>query len=304
MPIPDFQTLMLPVLLRFADGKEHTSNELVALLEVEFKLSDEECRELLPSGKQTTFRNRVGWAATYLRKACLIEQTRRPYSRITERGRTVLAEKPTRLDMAYLERFPEYIEFRDVRSDSAPSHSNVPQSSNQTPEESLEYGYARLRQALADEVLERVKSCSPGFFENLVVELLVKMGYGGSIRDAAEVVGRSGDGGIDGIIKEDRLGLDVIYVQAKRWDGGVGRPEIQKFVGALAGHGAQKGVFITTSYFTPDALEYARNRVNNIKIVLVDGSRLAELMIDHNLGVATAKTFEVKRLDSDYFAEE
>ena len=168
----------------------------------------------------------------------------------------------------------------------------------------LEYGHARLQQSLKQEILEQTKLCSPVFFENLVVELLVGMGYGGSFRDAAEVIGRSGDGGIDGIIKEDKLGLDMIYVQAKRWEGNVGRPEIQKFVGALAGHGAQKGVFITTSNFTQEALEYARNRVNNIKVVLIDGRQMAELMMDHNIGVATARVFEVKRLDSDYFTEE
>lgn len=236
----------------------------------------------------------------------MLESTRRGYSKITKRGQEVLLEKQVRIDMQYLERFPEYIEFKNTRSDTtdAPPRINPESVQNQTPEEALEYGYQKLRQNLAQEVLERVKSCSPAFFEKLVVELLVKMGYGGSIRDAAEVIGRSGDGGIDGIIKEDRLGLDVIYVQAKRWDGNVGRPEVQKFVGALAGQGAQKGVFITTSDFTNDALEYAKNRVNNIKIVLIDGSRLAQFMIDFDLGVAREQVYEVKRLDSDYFTED
>ncbi len=297
---------MLPVLRFFLDGNEHTTHEATAVLAEEFKLSDEERRELLPSGKQGTFHNRIGWAATYLRKSGLLESTRRGYSKITKRGQEVLLEKQVRIDMQYLERFPEYIEFKNTRSDTtdAPPRTNPESVQNQTPEEALEYGYQKLRQNLAQEVLERVKSCSPAFFEKLVVELLVKMGYGGSIRDAAEVIGRSGDGGIDGIIKEDRLGLDVIYVQAKRWDGNVGRPEVQKFVGALAGQGAQKGVFITTSDFTNDALEYAKNRVNNIKIVLIDGSRLAQFMIDFDLGVAREQVYEVKRLDSDYFTED
>ena len=208
--------------------------------------------------------------------------------------------------MQYLERFPEYQKFKEVsRSENSESvNEAIGRISEQTPEEVLEYGHARLQQSLKQEILEQTKLCSPAFFENLVVELLVGMGYGGSFRDAAEVIGRSGDGGIDGIIKEDKLGLDMIYVQAKRWEGNVGRPEIQKFVGALAGHGAQKGVFITTSNFTQEALEYARNRVNNIKVVLIDGRQLAELMMDHNIGVATARVFEVKRLDSDYFTEE
>jgi restriction system protein len=297
---------MLPVLRFFMDGNDHTTHEVTAFLAEEFKLSDEERRELLPSGKQGTFHNRIGWAATYLRKSKLLESTRRGYSKITKRGRDVLLEKPVRIDMQYLERFPEYIEFKNARSDTTdvPPRINPESVQNQTPEEALEYGYQKLRQNLAQEVLERVKSCSPAFFEKLVVELLVNMGYGGSIRDAAEVIGRSGDGGIDGIIKEDRLGLDVIYVQAKRWDGNVGRPEVQKFVGALAGQGAQKGVFITTSDFTNDALEYAKNRVNNIKIVLIDGSRLAQFMIDFDLGVAREQVYEVKRLDSDYFTED
>ena len=297
---------MLPALKFFSDGLEHSTREAVAVLSDEFGLSEQERRQLLPSGKQETMLNRVGWSTTYLRKAELLEQTRRPLSRITKRGLQVLSEKPSRIDMQYLERFPEYQKFKEVsRSENSELvNAAIGRVSEQTPEEVLEYGHAQLQQSLKQEILEQTKLCSPAFFENLVVELLVGMGYGGSFRDVAEVIGRSGDGGIDGIIKEDKLGLDMIYVQAKRWEGNVGRPEIQKFVGALAGHGAQKGVFITTSNFTQEALEYARNRVNNIKVVLIDGRHLAELMMDHNIGVATARVFEVKRLDSDYFTEE
>jgi restriction system protein len=297
---------MLPALRFFSDGLEHSTREAVTLLSDQFHLSEDERRQLLPSGKQETMLNRVGWATTYLRKAGLLQQTRRPLSKITERGSQVLRENPVQIDMQYLERFPEYQKFKEASrvETSEPVNERTGEASEQTPEEVLEYGHARIQQSLKQELLEQTKACSPAFFENLVVDLLVRMGYGGTFRDAAEVIGRSGDGGIDGIIKEDKLGLDMIYVQAKRWEGNVGRPDIQKFVGALAGHGAQKGVFITTSSFTPDAFEYARNRVNNIKIVLIDGRQLAELMMDHNLGVATARVFEVKRLDSDYFIED
>jgi restriction system protein len=305
MAIPDFQTVMLPALLLYADGQVHALGDIRKVLETEFALTEEERKAVLPSGSQTVFRNRVGWAVTHLRKAGLIAQTRFGYAQLTTRGKTVLDQSPTLINIAFLDKFPEHVAFRaSSRSGQKPINSMATTEEDRTPEEAIEYGHVRLREGLARDVLERIRSCSSAFFEKLVVELLVKMGYGGSFRDAAEVVGRSGDGGIDGIIKEDKLGLDMIYVQAKRWEGNVGRPEIQKFVGALAGHGAQKGVFITTSNFTTDALEYARNRVNNIKIVLLDGEKPGELMMDHNLGVSTARVFEVKRVDSDYFSEE
>lgn len=303
MAIPDYQTIMLPSLRFLADGNEHRIAEVVEALAAEFHLTDEDLQQALPSGRQSVIRNRAGWARTYLKKAGLIEHTRHGVFRITDRGRAVLASKPDRIDVKYLEQFPEFLAFRDLKHEKedslAPTTSNV---SAETPEEALETAYQRLRGDLEAELLEQVKLASPSFFERLVVELLVQMGYGGTLRDAGQAVGRSGDGGIDGIIKEDRLGLDVIYIQAKRWDATVGRPEIQKFAGALQGHRARKGVFLTTSSFSSDAVEFA-SRIES-KIVLVDGATLSRLMIDHNVGTTNARLFEVKKVDADYFSEE
>lgn len=303
MAIPDYQTVMLPLLRFLKDGKEHNLAEVVDSLADEFDLSPEERQQLLASGQQTVIRNRAGWARTYLKKAGLIASARRGYFCITERGQSVLASKPQRIDVKYLEQFPEFVAFQELRHER-PDEAPVPviTSSDATPEESLDAAYGRLRLDLEAELLERVKSASPSFFERLVVELLVRMGYGGTLRDAGQAVGKSGDGGIDGIIKEDRLGLDVIYIQAKRWDSTVGRPEIQKFAGALQGHRARKGVFITTSSFSADALEFA-SRIDS-KIVLIDGAALAKHMIDQNVGVSVSRSYEVKKIDSDYFSEE
>jgi len=303
MAIPDYQTVMLPLLRFLRDKKEHNIGEVVDTLADEFSLSAEERQQLVASGQQTVIRNRAGWARTYLKKAGLIASTRRGFFRITERGQSVLASKPPRIDVKYLEQFPEFVAFREARhepADEPPTPVDAP--SDATPEEALDAAYQRLRLDLEAELLDQVKAASPSFFERLVVELLVRMGYGGTLRDAGQAVGRSGDGGIDGIIKEDRLGLDLIYVQAKRWDSTVGRPEVQKFAGALQGHRAHKGVLITTSSFSGDALEFA-SRIDS-KIVLIDGSALAKHMIDHNVGVSTSQTYEVKKIDSDYFSEE
>ena len=303
MPIPDFQTIMLPLLELAADGKSHYIHDAVEKLAEHFSLTKDEKAKLLPSGQQPIFYNRVGWARTYLKKAGLLEDPRRGYFRITERGKSVLQEKPDRIDMRYLQRFPEYVEFRQTTK--APSQPDVSDEGLEglTPEEALEDSYQRIRRDLADELLSYVLNSTPGFFEKLVVELLVKMGYGGSQRDAARAVGQSGDEGIDGIIDEDRLGLDTIYVQAKKWNPGtpVGRPEIQKFVGALQGKRAKKDIFITTSRFTDDAREYARSI--DTKVVLIEGVRLAELMIDYGVGVTTRTLYEIKELDTDYFGE-
>ena len=233
----------------------------------------------------------------------MIESTRRGIFRITERGQSVLSSKPLRIDIKFLEQFPEFVAFRDLRhekSEDKPEGGIAPVDA--TPEEALDAAYQRLRIDLEAEILEQVKAASPSFFERLVVELLVEMGYGGTLRDAGQAVGRSGDGGIDGIIKEDRLGLDVIYIQAKRWDSTVGRPEIQKFAGALQGHRARKGVFITTSGFSGEAIDFI-SRIDS-KIVLIDGAKLARHMIDHNVGVSASRSYEVKKVDSDYFTEE
>jgi restriction system protein len=305
MPVPDFQTIMLPLLEQFRDGKEHGLHEVLNCLENVFKLTEEDLSELLASGKQTIFYNRVGWARTYLSKSGLLEMTRRSYYKITERGRDVLLSSPSRIDMKYLERFPEYIMFRDgegTRRKTIEVEDNTGvqlASDKKTPEEMLEYAYQEIRDNLAQDLLTLVKKSPPAFFERLVVELLVNMGYGGSQREAARAVGQTGDEGIDGIIDEDRLGLDTIYIQAKRWDSPVGRPEIQKFVGALMGKRARKGIFITSSSFSTEALMYVSNI--DFKIVLLDGKRLAEFMIDYNIGVTETTTYQLKRIDSDYF---
>jgi restriction system protein len=303
MPIPDFQTIMLPLLTFSADGKEHYIHDAVGELSDQFELTDEERTKLLQSGQQPVFYNRVGWARTYLKKAGLLEDPKRGYFRITDRGQEVLATKPERVDMKFLKQFPEYIEFRETVRESAEETVDDEDLEGLTPEEALENAYQRIRNDLSDELLEYVLNSTPGFFEKLVVELLVKMGYGGSQRDAARAVGQSGDEGIDGIIDEDRLGLDTIYVQAKKWkeSSSVGRPEIQKFVGALQGKKAKKGIFITTTSFSKEASEYASNI--DIKVVLIDGSRLTDLMIDYGVGVSTHTQYELKELDSDYFGE-
>lgn len=302
MPIPDYQTLMLPLLKSSEDGVEHTMRETVERLAIEFNLTQEEQTKLLPSGQQAVFANRVAWARFYLKKAGLIDSSRRGAFKITERGLSVLAASPTAIDNKFLD---QYEEFREFRESSKPAQIEkgveVADEQLQTPEENLEQAHQKIRSEIAQELLQRILGCSPVFFEHLVVELLVKMGYGGSRQDAGERVGQSGDGGIDGIIKEDRLGLDTIYIQAKRWQGSVGRPEIQKFVGALSGQRAKKGVFITTSRFTVDATDYAS--LIETKVVLIDGEKLALLMIDYDVGVSTQATYVIKKIDSDYFEE-
>jgi restriction system protein len=303
MAIPDFQTLMLPLLRSYADGAVHSINDVVESLAGEFKLTEEEIRHLLPSGRQATFRNRVAWARTYLSKAGLLSSPRRAHFKITSDGQSVLAAKPARIDIGYLNTFPEFVKFRTTRHEGMPSTTpSAPTEQRENPEEQIESIHAQLKRDLAAELLNRIAAAPPDFFERLVVELLLKMGYGGSRQDAGRAIGRSGDGGIDGIINEDRLGLDSIYLQAKRWENPVGRPEIQKFAGALAEHRAKKGVFITTSSFTKEALASATK--HDARIVLIDGEKLATLMIDHGLGVSLAASYEVKRIDSDYFAEE
>jgi restriction system protein len=295
MPIPDYQSLMLPLLRHLADGEEHSLRDLTDCLAEECSLTDAERKELLPSGQQPVFDNRVGWAKTYMKKAGLLESPRRGWVRITPRGLDVLKEQPHRIDVSFLERFEEFRTFRAQRRAPAPTHEP-------SPEESLAQAYETLKQGVLAELLDQVRRASPAFFERLVVELLVRMGYGGSFQEAARAIGRSGDEGIDGIIKEDRLGLDVLYIQAKRWAQPVSRPEIQKFAGVLQGHRARKGVFITTSTFSKESWEYVE-KIDS-KIVLIDGERLVELMFEHNVGVSTVGTYPVKKVDSDFFLEE
>ncbi|MDX1905399.1 MAG: restriction endonuclease [Bacteroidia bacterium] len=303
--IPDYQSIMLPLLQFVADGRLYRSQEIVQGLADILQIQDEERKELLTSGTQSVFDNRVGWAKTYLKKAGLLDSPKRATVVITETGRQVLAQSPERIDNKLLRQFPSFVAFQQSsRSERDPDVSSPASLPEHTPEERLDQAYQQLRNALATELLAKVTDLSPTFFERLVVELLVKMGYGGSIQEAGKAVGKSGDEGIDGTIKEDKLGLDIIYIQAKRWKPGnvVGRPEIQKFVGALAGQGAKKGVFITTSSFTQDALAYTPR--NETKIVLIDGGQLAQLMIDYNLGCTTQQVYEVKRLDNDFFEED
>ncbi|GAB6083664.1 restriction endonuclease [Desulfuromonas carbonis] len=304
MAIPNYQTLMLPLLSFAADGQEHSVREAREHLAADLGLSDEERAELLPSGRQSVFDNRVAWAKTYLQRAGLLSAPRRAHFQITDRGRQVLAENPASIDTKLLDRFPEFVEFRASgrKNGDEAAVATGESCETATPEEMLESAHQRIRGDLATELLRRVKAEPPAFFERLVVELLVRMGYGGSRKEAGRALGRSGDEGIDGIINEDRLGLDTIYLQAKRWDGTVGRPEIQKFVGALHGKRARKGVFITTSGYSAEARDYVAHL--DPKVVLIDGAELAELMIDFGLGVTTTATYEIKRVDSDYFGEE
>lgn len=296
---------MLPLLKIVSDGKEYHNRELIELLAVQFNLTEDERKEMLASGTQPIFDNRVGWAKTYLKKAGLLDSPKRAIFVISDLGRKTLSEKPEAIDANYLKKFDSFLDFQNLSRVGNDNDSTINKSIEEiTPEENLENSYQRLRISLAAELLNKVLELSPSFFERLVVELLVKMGYGGSIKDAGRAIGKSGDEGIDGTIYEDKLGLDIIYVQAKRWNLGntVGRPEIQKFVGALAGQGAKKGVFITTSSFTREAKDYAPR--NDTKIVLIDGEQLSQLMIDYNIGCSTHQNYEIKKLDLDYFDEE
>lgn len=304
MPIPDFQSLMRPLLEAHADGKEHLNRDLVAQLGEQFDLTEEERREMLPSGRARLFDNRIGWAKSHITQAGLLTAPRRAISMITDRGLEALRSHPVRIDLRALNDYDEYREFRNRRKNLDDDETDTPEAETQdtqTPEELLENAYLQVRRQIEAELLAQIKSSPPEFLERVVVDLVVRMGYGGSRKDAGEALGRSGDEGIDGIIKEDPLGLDIIYLQAKRWEGTVGRPEIQKFAGALQGQRARKGIFITTSMFSADALEYT-SRIET-KIILIDGPRLAKLMFDHGVGVATASNYEVKRIDSDYFTD-
>lgn len=302
--IPDYQSIMLPLLEHISDGKEHKMRNVTEELAIKFGVTEEEQKELLPSGAAPVFYNRTAWAKTYLKKAGLIDSPKQGSVIISKRGLDVLKDKPSSINVKFLKQFSEFVEFQTVKRDDESEAETNEEQSTQTPEELLETAYQKIRKSLASELINKVVELSPAFFERLVVELLVKMGYGGSIKDAGKAMGKSGDEGIDGTIKEDKLGLDIIYIQAKRWKPGnvVGRPELQKFVGALAGQGAKKGIFITTSNFTKEAIEYTPR--NETKIVLIDGEQLAQLMIDYNLGCTPQQTYELKKIDSDYFGEE
>ncbi len=303
MAIPDYQSCMLPLLEFLGDQNEHSLREAIDHLATEFKLTEDELKQLLPSGQQAIFDNRVAWARTYLKQAGLLEPTRRGYFRITPRGLEVLKQKPEKINVKFLEHFKEFREFRQRRRKPQDKiKENNKDETEKTPAEALETAYENLIEDLAKELLQQIKRCPPSLFEKIVVELLVKMGYGGSRKDAGRAIGKTGDEGIDGIIKEDKLGLDIIYIQAKRWENTVSRPEIQKFAGALQGQRARKGIFITTSNFSKEAIEYV-SKIDT-KIILIDGYQLAQYMIDNNVGVSSVAKYEVKKLDVDYFTDE
>ena len=309
MAVPDYQSIMLPLLKIAGDGNEHSKNEVIERLAQQFGLSEIERNELLPSGVQRKFDNRVSWARTYMQKALLLSSPGRSKFCITERGIKVLKDTPPHINVKFLRQFPEFVAFhthtdRDGKiEENNHTTQEILEKTSQTPQEILEASYQNLRQTLAQELLERIKNSPPKFFESLVVDLLVAMGYGGSRKDAGQAVGQVGDGGIDGIIKEDKLGLDAIYLQAKRWAGTVGSPDVQGFVGALIGKKARKGVFITTSNFSQQAQNYA-NGTENLKLILIDGEQLAQLMIDYDVGVTEESRYIVKKVDLDYFGDE
>jgi len=304
MAVPTYDGFMRPLLDLAADGQEHALRETVTALADRLGIPDADREEMLPSGTQTKLYNRVGWAVTYLTKAGLLEKLGRGRFRITSRGRSVLAEQPAHIDQRYLERFDGFLAFKTKRREpdsSEPSRESTPELTQDTatPHERLDDAYKELRDALVDELLERVRASTPKFFEHLVVDLLKAMGYGGTHASRASVTGKSGDGGIDGVIPEDRLGLDMVYIQAKKWENSVGPDEIRKFVGSLGEHKAHKGVFITSGAFTSGARQAAEKA--NARVVLIDGDLLAEFMIDHGVGVADFKAYTVKKLDTDYF---
>lgn len=302
MPTPAFNDYLLPVLSYAADGAEHTIAELGEAIAKHFHLSAADVAEMLPSGTQARHQNRIYWARTYLTKAALLDAVGRGRFRITPRGQELLATRPSRIDRMTLIQYPEFRAFSQQTGVSPPPAAIVQHDETETPEERLESSYQSLRSELAERLLSQVMKSSPAFFERLVVDVLVAMGYGGSRADAGKAVGQTGDGGIDGIIKEDRLGLDIVYIQAKRWEGTVGSPAVRDFVGSLVGHSASKGVLIATSRFSKDAEDFARKIPQ--KVVLIDGPQLAELMMDFGVGVTTATTYVVTKLDLDYFGQE
>ena len=306
MVIPDFQTIMLPLLKITGDGQKHRHGDVSSVLAAQFNLKEADIKEMLPSGRQARFDNRVAWARAYLKKAGLIENTSRGIFRITEPGRALLKSNPSRIDIKLLMKYPEIQKWHNIKpaptTDKGTKNNedcNCEYIKSQTPLEALVASYQEIGRKLSDDLIEQIMKCSPRFFEELVIDLLQKMGYGGSAIDAGQVTGRSGDEGIDGIIKQDKLGLDIVYVQAKRWSNTVSAQEVRAFAGSLGGQKAQKGIMITTSQFTPAAWDFVEK--SDRKIVLIDGERLAQLMIEHDIGVTKVQDYTVKRVDHDYF---
>ena len=311
--IPDYQSFMRPLLTFASDGKEKDIKGAISALADQFQIPEAERHQLLPSGKQTILANRVHWARTYLDKAGALKRTRRSHFVITERGHQLLTEYPTKIDNSVLRQFPEFIAFQTSKSidEKSPETATsvvvpaqVADEEEATPEEGIDEAATRIDKNLRSQLLDRISETSPRFFEQLVIDLIVAMGYGGSREIVAERLGRSGDEGIDGVVNEDPLGLDIVYVQAKRYgrDNVIGRERIQQFSGALAGQAANKGVFVTTSSFTRGAVDYA-NKVQQ-KIVLIDGDELTRLMIRYGVGVRTERVIQIKKIDLDYFESE
>ena len=310
MAVPPFHQFMLPFLQYTGDGNEHAFSELFGHLASHFNLSEADLKEVLPSGRQTRFRNRVYWARAYLGQARLLDLTGRGRFRFTERAKALLAQKPDAISSKLLAQYPEFQAFHAAAGEAKAEPGKLQEKTEHeepalSPEEQLETSYQSVRAQLAQTLLAQIMKSPPDFFEQLVVDLLVGMGYGGSRADAGQAVGQTGDNGIDGIIKEDRLGLDIVYLQAKRWDESrsVSSREVRDFTGSLEGHGANKGVLITTSRFTKDALDFAK-RLQQKKIVLIDGEKLTELMIDYGIGVTDVASYTVKKIDPDYFGVE
>lgn len=309
MAVPDFQSFMLPVLRLAADCQEHPLSDFRARIAPMMSIPDEDMKEMLPSGLKTRYEDRVMWSITYLYSAKLLSRPRRGVYQITERGQQLLATNPEKVTVSLLNQYPEFVEFNKPKHNNGDNGNGGKDGTDldpiqtQTPEERIESGFQEMKDSLASEVLETVKKGTAEFFERLVVKLLVAMGYGGSIQDAGKAVGKTGDGGIDGIIKEDKLGLDNVFIQAKRYsEQSIGSKIVREFIGSLTVHRARKGVLITTSTFTADAIACVKNL--DQRIVLIDGKQLAELMIEHDVGVAAAKTYTLKKLDQDFFEAE
>ena len=308
MAIPKYDEMYNAVLESLLDGQPHDKHDVKVYVKNAFNLTDEEMSEKIPSGKMTVVGNRIGWCKTYLKKAGLVDNPKRNCYSITEEGRKALQEKPEGINNEFLMKYPGFVEFikgckpKPIAQDD---HEIISSATIDTPQETISKAMEQIDNQLADELMEAIMQQDPAFFEQLVVDLLQKMGYGSRIDNSGEVTQYTGDGGIDGVIREDALGFDKIYIQAKRWNDNhaVGGPDIQQFAGALIGNGANKGLFITTSHFSKAAIDYVSKHMT-ARIVLVDGKELTRLMIKYNLGVSVEKTYEIKRLDSDYFIGE
>lgn len=305
MTIAKYHEFMKPILVLLNNGTNYSRSEIYKYMADEFHLTETEKEEWLPSKKQLVYKNRIGWALTYLKKAGLIDSPKKAYYCLTPTGKKVLLENPMTIDNKYLQKFDTFKEFIEMSNGEDSTEVIIDNTKNDSPQDLMDTSYAQITKTLEDDVLSEVVSQSPEFFEKLVVDLLISMGYGGSQIQNGQVLGKSGDGGVDGVIKEDKLGFDKIYVQAKKWDtlSTIGRPELQKFVGALSGQGAIKGAFITTAKFSKEAWEYTRNQ-HMYKIALIDGITLAKLMIENNIGVSTETLYEIKKVDSDYFSDD